>query len=121
MSQINDKLLKPYDDDALNFAGFVQFFWQSSIFCHNNLRFKAPHETGGRSIKSLLFGEMVENSVTWFKVAAQARGGSTVLYDYPELAAEPQKAAQLKLLNEKVKVNPNLALPSGFMLSRETQ
>ena len=23
MSQINDKLLKPYDDDAMNFAGFV--------------------------------------------------------------------------------------------------
>jgi len=24
---INDKLMKPYDDDALNFPGFVQFFW----------------------------------------------------------------------------------------------
>ena len=23
---INDKLLKPYNNDALNFAGFVQFF-----------------------------------------------------------------------------------------------
>lgn len=27
MQQINSKLLKPYDDDALGFAGFVQFFW----------------------------------------------------------------------------------------------
>ena len=24
---INDKLLKPYDDEALNYAGFIQFFW----------------------------------------------------------------------------------------------
>ena len=35
MQQINTKLLRPYDDDALNFAGFVQFFWQSAIYCHN--------------------------------------------------------------------------------------
>ena len=26
-SQINDRLLKPYEDDALNLPGFVQFFW----------------------------------------------------------------------------------------------
>ena len=31
---INDKLLKPYDDEALNFTGFTQFFWQSAIYCH---------------------------------------------------------------------------------------
>ena len=31
---INDKLLKPYDAEALNFTGFVQFFWQSAIYCH---------------------------------------------------------------------------------------
>lgn len=35
ISQINERLLKPYDDDALNFAGFVQFFWQSAIYLHN--------------------------------------------------------------------------------------
>ena len=35
MPRINDKLLKPYGDDALNFAGFVQFFWQSAIYCHS--------------------------------------------------------------------------------------
>ena len=50
MQQINTKLLRPYDDDALNFAGFVQFFWQSAIYCHNQNRFKAPHETGGKPI-----------------------------------------------------------------------
>lgn len=47
---INDKLLKPYDDDALNFPGFVQFFWQSAIFLHLQNKFKVPHETGGKSI-----------------------------------------------------------------------
>jgi len=47
---INDKLLKPYDDDALNFPGFVQFFWQSAVFFHVQNRFKEPHETGGRTI-----------------------------------------------------------------------
>ena len=71
---INDKLLKPYDDDALNFAGFVQFFWQSAIFCHNQHRFKAPHETGGKDISMLLYGEMITNAVTWFKFAARAHG-----------------------------------------------
>ena len=57
--QINDKLMKPYGDDALNFSGYVQFFWQVAIYCHQQLRFKAPHETGGKPIKSLLFGEMI--------------------------------------------------------------
>ena len=71
---INDKLLKPYDDDALNFAGFVQFFWQSAVFCHTQHRFKAPHETGGKDISMLLYGEMITNAVTWFKFAARAHG-----------------------------------------------
>lgn len=119
MSQINDKLLKPYDDDALNFAGFVQFFWQSAIYCHNHLRFKAPHETGGRSIKSLLFGDMIQNLIVWFKLAAETRGGPTILYDYPELSGDPKKALQLQELNERVKTNPGLSLPTGFILSKE--
>ena len=89
MTAINDKLLKPYSHDSLNFAGFVQFFWQSAIYCHNVGRFKAPHETGGKSIKSLLFGEMIQNLIRWFKVAARARGYPTTLYEYPELASEP--------------------------------
>ena len=50
ISMINDKLLKPYNDDALNFNGFVQFFYQSSVFLHHNGRLKAPHETGGKPI-----------------------------------------------------------------------
>ena len=61
MIQINEKLVKPYEDDALNLAGFVQFFWQTAIYCHTNLRYKAPYETGGRSISSLLLGEMILN------------------------------------------------------------
>ena len=71
---VNDKLLKPYDDDYLNFAGFVQFFWQTAIFCHTHKRFKAPHETGGKDISMLLYGEMITNAVTWFKFAARAHG-----------------------------------------------
>ena len=116
---VNDKLLKPYDGDALNFPGFVQFFWQSAIFCHTHYRFKAPHETGGKDISQLLYGEMIANAVTWFKLAARSHGHQTAIYDHPELAGDPQKARQLQQLNERVKQNPSLQLPPGFVLSKE--
>ena len=44
-----------------------------------------------------------------------------MLYDYPELAQDPQKAKQLAQLNEKLKSNPNLTLPPGFVLAKEMQ
>ena len=103
----------------MNFAGFVQFFWQSAIFCHNQGRYKAPQETGGKSIKSLLFGEMIKNQIVWFKLAAKSRGYPTTLYDHPGI--DPSQAKQLKKLNDKIKSNPALALPSGFVLSKEME
>ena len=116
---INDKLLKPYDDDALNFAGFVQFFFQSAVFMHLQGRLKEPHETGGQTISQLTYGEMINNVVTWFKLAAKVRNFQTAIYDHPELMNDPQKARQLQQLNERAKQNPNLQLPPGFVMSKE--
>ena len=64
---------------------------------------------------------MINNLITWFKVAAQSRGHQTVLYDYPELAKEPSRAQQLTQLNLKLKHNPNMELPTGFVLSKEME
>lgn len=64
---------------------------------------------------------MIQNLITWFKVAARARGYPTTLYEYPELASEPSKASQLIQLNEQAKTNPDLALPAGFVLSKEIE
>ena len=64
---------------------------------------------------------MINNLITWFKVAAQSRGHQTVLYDYPELAKEPSRAQQLTQLNLKLKKNPNMELPTGFVLSKEME
>ena len=64
---------------------------------------------------------MINNLVTWFKVAAQSRGHQTVLYDYPELAKEPSRAQKLTQLNLKLKQNPNMELPTGFVLSKEME
>lgn len=64
---------------------------------------------------------MIDNLVNWFKVAAKARGFQSVIYDSPELAAYPEKAKQLQRLNDQVKINPDLELPSGFVLSKELQ
>ena len=91
---INDRLLKPYDDDALSLPGFVQFFWQSAIYCHEKNRFKpsfiSKHNGGRTHSKSLSYGEMIQNLVTWFKFAAKVRDKSLAgIYDYPELAFDP--------------------------------
>lgn len=96
-SQINDRLLKPYEDDALNLPGFVQFFWQTAIFCHHRNKFKASfirEYNGGRTnYKSLSLGEMIQNLVTWFKIAAKVRDRTLAgPYEYPELADDPSKA-----------------------------
>lgn len=123
---INDRLLKPYDDDALNLPGFIQFFWQTAIFCHQKSRFKASfirqHNGGRTNFRSLSLAEMIQNLVTWFKVAAKARDRTLAgLYEFPELASDPLKASQLYALNEKVRVDPTMILPSGFVLSKELE
>lgn len=65
---------------------------------------------------------MIDNLVTWFKVAVKARDRTLVgVYEYPELAEDPSKALLLLQLNEKVKNDPNLALPSGFVLSKDVE
>ena len=65
---------------------------------------------------------MINHLINWFKVAAKARDRSLVgVYEYPELVHDPAKALLLYQLNEKVKINPNLQLPSGFVLSKEVE
>ena len=125
-SLINEILLKPYEDDALNLPGFIQFFWQSAIFCHHKGRFKTSfirEYNGGRTNhKSLSLGEMIQNLVTWFKLAAKSRDRNLAgLYEFPELAHDPLKASQLYTLNEKVKTDPTIVLPAGFVLSKELE
>ena len=70
---------------------------------HSKARFRAPHETGGREIKYLNYGEMFQNMITWFNVAAKSRGQSVLLYENPESVTDPTRAKQLKELNEKIK------------------
>ncbi len=62
---------------------------------------------------------MIQNLITWFKVAARARGVPTLSYDYPELIGDPQKARVLQQLNEQVKSNPYFSLPIGYVLAKE--
>jgi len=62
---------------------------------------------------------MIANGVTWFKFAARSRGLQTAIYDHPELASDPQKARQLQQLNERVKANPKISLPPGYVMSKE--
>lgn len=74
MKLINRMMVCRYEDDALDYQGFAHFLVQIAIFFHLRERFIAPHETGGKSINSLTFGDMVENLIMWFKLAANARG-----------------------------------------------
>ena len=56
-------------------------------------KLKAPHETGGKYLSQLLLGDMIENLVTRFKLAAVARNFETAAaYDCPELAGDLKKA-----------------------------
>ena len=64
---------------------------------------------------------MIQNLVTWFKVAAKAHGHPVALYDYPELANDLPKARLLQQLNQRVKTDPNVSIPSGFVKSTELQ
>ena len=86
---------------------------------HNKHRFKAPTETGGKEIKYLTFGEMVQNMMNWFMLAAKSRGQALILYQSPDAAGDPSRAKQLANLNEQIKKNPNTPLPSGFTLAQE--
>ena len=47
---------------------------------HSKARFKAPTETGGKDIKYLTYGEMVQNMMNWFLLAAKSRGQALILY-----------------------------------------
>ena len=81
-------------------------------------RFKKS--TGVRNDRD--YPAMINNQINWFKVAVKARDRSLVgVYEYPELAHDPAKALLLYQLNEKVKINPNLQLPSDFVLSKEIE
>ena len=60
-------------------------------------KLKAPHDTGGKYLSQLLLGDMVDNLVKWFKLAAVARNFSSVpIYDHPELADDVVRARELK-------------------------
>jgi hypothetical protein len=74
MKLINRKMLSRYEEDSLDFQGFVHLMIQIGLFFHLKERFISPHETGGKGIHQLNFGEMIDNLITWFKLAAQARG-----------------------------------------------
>jgi hypothetical protein len=99
MKLINRRLVCRYDEDALDYYGFVHFLVQIALFFHLKARFISPQETGNKSMHSLTFGEMVENMITWFKLAADQRGFDSALYDCPEAAADLSKASKLKNVN----------------------
>ena len=65
---------------------------------------------------------MILALINWFKLAVKARDRNLLgVYEYPELAHDPAKALLLLQLNEKVKKDPNVVLPSGFVLSKEIE
>ena len=63
-----------YEDDALDYQGFVQLIIQSAIHFHLKNKFIQPQETGDKLVSQLTFGDMVENLITWFQFAATSRG-----------------------------------------------
>ena len=86
---------------------------------HNRARFKAPVETGGREIKYLSFGDMLKNLIDWFAMAAKSRGYTVIFYQNPDSLTDPNRAQQLSELNQKVKQDPKVPLPTGFFASTE--
>ena len=90
--RINNKLLLKYGNEALTYAGFIQILMQSAFFMHNKARFKAPVETGGREIKYLSFGDMLQNMITWFSMAAKSRGYTVLFYENPDSLLDPARA-----------------------------
>ena len=71
---VNDSLLTRYDTDELNLMGFQIFLLQVSVFLHVKARFKEPHETGGKKINQLTFGDMFDNLIRWFTISIKSRG-----------------------------------------------
>lgn len=97
----------------------MHFIVQVSIFFHFKQRFIAPHETGGKAINHLTFGEMVENLITWLKLAANFRGQSIVLFECPDAAADPSKSTKLKQLNAMLAQKPSMPMPPGFYVAKD--
>lgn len=50
MKLINRKMLSRYEEESLDYEGFVHFFIQLAVFFHLKEKFISPHETGGKSI-----------------------------------------------------------------------
>ena len=64
---------------------------------------------------------MIENLVTWLKLAAHSRGQPIVLFDCPDAAADPSKAAKIKQLNAMLAQKPSMPMPPGFYVAKEPQ
>ena len=62
---------------------------------------------------------MFENLVIWFRIAANSRGKSTLLFDCPDAAADPTKATKLKQINALIAQKETMPLPPGFYLAKE--
>lgn len=71
---INRKMISRLEEDGLEYQGFVHLFVQLAIFFHTRSRFSSPHETGGKPIHLLTYGDMIENLITWLRNAAESRG-----------------------------------------------
>ena len=81
-----------FEDDALDYQGFQQFLIQISIHFHLKGKFLETHETGGKCISQLTFGEMLENLVSWFRIAAASKRQPMLLFECPDAAFDPSKA-----------------------------
>ena len=62
---------------------------------------------------------MVQNMITWFMMAAQARGQAVILYENPESVTDVSRQKELTQLNAQIAKNPKTPLPSGFILATE--
>lgn len=115
--EINTSLVCRYDVESVNYKGFVQFLVHTAIFVHKTQ--KIGH-TGGMNLEDMTYFDMITNLVDHFKRAAKSKGQSTILYEhFDSLPKDARTARQLTLLNQQIKQNPDMPLPSGFIKSSE--
>lgn len=107
--QINLKKVKRFDLSALSYPGFLEFIIQAAYFIYS----RKPFLMNNLPLVNLLkefFDQMV--------LATKGRGDSTILFDDPDSTtlADPDL---MKILNKKIKENPDYPVPEGFKKVKE--
>lgn len=108
---VSTKMMNRSELHILDYNGFIQFILQVSHLVYT----RDPHD-----LSHLPPVEHIKELIKKFRMAAKARGESTLLYEDPDITFITDKDV-LRELNYKILENPNYVLPDGYYKVQEKE